>query len=81
LIEHGDDIDPAWPAGVRAVGLTAGASTPEALVQGAIARLRGLGFQHVRAVTTAEEHVAFPLPRELRDASSIVSRPSTATDA
>jgi 4-hydroxy-3-methylbut-2-enyl diphosphate reductase len=76
LIEHGGAIDPAWLAGVRAVGLTAGASTPEALVQEAIARLRSLGCTAVRAVTTAEEHVAFPLPRELREQSSAVSRQS-----
>jgi len=66
MIEHADDIDPAWLADVRAIGITAGASTPEALVQGAIERLRRHGFGRVRDVTTAEEHVTFPLPRELR---------------
>jgi 4-hydroxy-3-methylbut-2-enyl diphosphate reductase len=66
LIEDADAIDPAWLDGVRAVGLTAGASTPESLVEVAIAHLRGLGFARVRDLTTAVEHVAFPLPRTLR---------------
>jgi len=66
LIEDARDIDAAWLAGVHAVGLTAGASTPEALVQETIAQLHGFGFDRVRDVTTAEEHVTFPLPRELR---------------
>jgi 4-hydroxy-3-methylbut-2-enyl diphosphate reductase len=74
LIEHGADIDPAWLADVHAVGVTAGASTPEELVQATVAHLRGLGFAHVRDLTTAEEHVTFPLPRELRGAAE--SRPS-----
>jgi 4-hydroxy-3-methylbut-2-enyl diphosphate reductase len=66
LIEHAGDIDPVWLDDVRAVGLTAGASTPESLVQQAIAHLRGLGFARVRDLTTAAEFVTFPLPRELR---------------
>jgi 4-hydroxy-3-methylbut-2-enyl diphosphate reductase len=74
LIEHGADIDPAWLADVHAVGVTAGASTPEELVQATVAHLRGLGFARVRDLTTAEEHVTFPLPRELRGAAE--SRPS-----
>jgi 4-hydroxy-3-methylbut-2-en-1-yl diphosphate reductase len=72
LIEHADDLDPAWFHAVRTVGLTAGASTPELLVQEAIARLRALGFPAVRDLTTAEESVTFPLPRELR----AVARPA-----
>jgi len=67
LIEHAHDIDPAWLEGARAVGLTAGASTPESLVQDTIAHLRHLGFERVRDITTAVEHVTFLLPRELRD--------------
>jgi len=68
LIEDASDIDPAWVADVRAIGLTAGASTPEALVQGTIARLQGMGFHEVRDLQTAEENVTFLLPRELRAA-------------
>ena len=67
LIEDAGGIDPAWLDGVRRVGLTAGASTPETLVEAAIAYLRAQGFGAVRDLTTAVEHVAFPLPRVLRD--------------
>jgi 4-hydroxy-3-methylbut-2-enyl diphosphate reductase len=66
LIEDAGDVDPGWLDGVRVVGLTAGASTPESLVRETIARLRALGFGPARDLTTAEEHVTFPLPRELR---------------
>ena len=66
LIEDSSRIDASWLAGVSSVGLTAGASTPESLVQDAIAALGGFGFTAVRDLTTAEEHVTFPLPRELR---------------
>ncbi|MGD9765352.1 MAG: 4-hydroxy-3-methylbut-2-enyl diphosphate reductase [Candidatus Binatia bacterium] len=66
LIEDADAIDPTWLAGVDTVGVTAGASTPEQLVEESIARLRGLGFTATRELSTAVEHVAFPLPRELR---------------
>jgi 4-hydroxy-3-methylbut-2-enyl diphosphate reductase len=66
LIEDAADIEPAWLAQVSAVGLTAGASTPESLVQEAIAQLRRLGFDHVRDLHITDEHVTFALPRELR---------------
>jgi 4-hydroxy-3-methylbut-2-en-1-yl diphosphate reductase len=69
LIEHAGDIDTAWLAAAGTVGLTAGASTPESLVQETIARLRDCGFATVRDLTTAEESVTFPLPRELRAAT------------
>jgi 4-hydroxy-3-methylbut-2-enyl diphosphate reductase len=69
LIEQADDIHPAWLEGVRAVGLTAGASTPEALVEEVVDWLRGHGFDRQRDLTTSEEHVIFPLPRGLRAAS------------
>jgi 4-hydroxy-3-methylbut-2-en-1-yl diphosphate reductase len=66
LIEDEDGIDPGWLNGVSTVGITAGASTPELLVQETIACLQRLGFTAVRELCTAEEHVHFPLPRELR---------------
>ena len=70
LIESARDIDTAWLGdAVHVVGLTAGASTPELLVVDTIARLRDCGFKEVRELVTAEEHVVFPLPRDLRDAS------------
>lgn len=71
LIEQASDVDPAWLDGVRAVGLTAGASTPESLVQETVAHLRRQGFDRVRDLTTVEEHVTFPLPRELREPAAV----------
>ncbi len=66
LIESADDIDPTWLADMPSVGLSAGASTPERLVQETLTRLQGLGFGTVQDLVTAEEDVVFPLPRELR---------------
>jgi 4-hydroxy-3-methylbut-2-en-1-yl diphosphate reductase len=66
LIDSADDIEPAWLFDVPNVGLSAGASTPERLVQETLKRLQGLGFVTVRDLVTAEEDVTFPLPRELR---------------
>lgn len=66
LIQDADEIDATWVANATTIGLTAGASTPEPLVQAAIEHLRHLGFTSVRDMITAEENVTFPLPRELR---------------
>ena len=65
LIDDPDMIDPAWLEGARRVGLTAGASAPDILVQNVIERLKELGAVSVRTLPGAEENVAFPLPREL----------------
>ncbi|HVN85339.1 MAG TPA: 4-hydroxy-3-methylbut-2-enyl diphosphate reductase [Candidatus Binatia bacterium] len=73
LIEDAADVDASALADARTIGLTAGASTPEALVADTIARLQGLGFPAVRMLETAEEHVTFPLPRELRSDGAIVN--------
>jgi 4-hydroxy-3-methylbut-2-en-1-yl diphosphate reductase len=65
LIEGADDIDPAWlPRGGR-VALTAGASTPEVLVDLAIERLRNLGVTTVATAPGVEETTTFKLPAEL----------------
>jgi 4-hydroxy-3-methylbut-2-en-1-yl diphosphate reductase len=66
LIEDAGDIDPMWLEDASAVGLTAGASTPEGLVGDTIARLQDLGFTDVRDLHIADENVTFALPRELR---------------
>ena len=66
LIECAGDVDPAWIEQASVVGLTAGASTPEALVQDTVERLRRLGCTHVQDLETAREDVTFALPRELR---------------
>ena len=66
LIEDAEGLDPAWLDGVRAVGVTAGASAPEALVQGVLDRLRELGCGEVEDVSIVGENVTFTLPPELR---------------
>lgn len=68
LVDGPDDIDPAWLAtSVRRVGMTAGASAPEVLVQRVVERLRELGVRSVRALDGVEENVTFKLPRGLSD--------------
>ncbi len=69
MIDSADDLDPAWFAGRRRVGLTAGASAPDILVQQVIDRLRELGALSVRKMRGVEEDVRFPLPRGLGDRS------------
>lgn len=65
LIDGAVDIDPAWLEGRRRVGVTAGASAPDVLVQQVIARLKELGAASVRTLAGAEEGIAFPLPKGL----------------
>jgi len=66
LVQEAAEIDPAWLAGVTRVGVTAGASTPEALVRAVCDRLRELGAGSVEALDTVDEGVRFALPAELR---------------
>ncbi|MEL6259086.1 MAG: 4-hydroxy-3-methylbut-2-enyl diphosphate reductase [Pseudomonadota bacterium] len=70
LINDATEIDPAWLEGVTAVGVTAGASAPETLVQEVIERLRGLRNVTVRALDGVEEGIHFKLPPELEDIRS-----------
>jgi 4-hydroxy-3-methylbut-2-enyl diphosphate reductase len=66
LIDDASGLDPAWLDGVEAVGLTAGASAPEALIQDVIAALRRLGPVEVEQMAGVEENIEFRLPAELR---------------
>lgn len=66
LIDGADDIDPLWLAGRTRIGVTAGASAPELLVQGVLQRLRELGAEGVRELEGEPENVIFALPKELR---------------
>ena len=66
LIDGADEIDPAWVAGKRSVGVTAGASAPDVLVQGVLARLNELGAAGVRELHGEPENMVFALPKELR---------------
>jgi 4-hydroxy-3-methylbut-2-enyl diphosphate reductase len=66
LIDGAEEIDPRWVEGRRHVGVTAGASAPDVLVQGVIARLRALGASGLRELDGATEDMIFALPKELR---------------
>jgi 4-hydroxy-3-methylbut-2-enyl diphosphate reductase len=65
MVDNAGAIDPAWIAGKKRIGVTAGASAPEVLVQAVIDRLKELGAASVRALEGVEEHVTFPLPKGL----------------
>jgi len=67
LLADGADLDPAWVAGARAVGITAGASAPEAMVEQVIDALRALGPVEVSSMDGIAEHVEFKLPAALAD--------------
>ena len=66
MVDAVEDLDPAWFAGRARVGLTAGASAPDVLVQAVIARLRELGAVSVRSLQGVQETMKFPLPKGLK---------------
>jgi len=66
LVDGPDDLRAEWFAGKRSVGVTAGASAPELLVQRVVARLKEWGGQGADEVVGRAENVVFALPRELR---------------
>ncbi|WP_297833369.1 4-hydroxy-3-methylbut-2-enyl diphosphate reductase [Thermomonas sp.] len=66
LIDSAAEIDPAWVSAHRRIGVTAGASAPEVLVQGVLARLRDLGAPDVQELRGEPESMVFALPKELR---------------
>jgi 4-hydroxy-3-methylbut-2-enyl diphosphate reductase len=65
LVDNASDLRPEWIAGKRRVGITAGASAPEVLVEELIARLKTLGAKSVRPLEGISENVVFTLPRGL----------------
>lgn len=66
LVDDAGDIHADWFEGVKCVGITAGASAPEALVQGVVDCLERLGAEGVEMLHTVEEQVSFSLPEVLR---------------
>ena len=66
LIDDAREIQPAWLVGARRIGVTAGASAPEGLVQEVIERLRTLGVDSVQEMPGEGEGVEFKLPEELQ---------------
>jgi len=65
MVDNASQIDPGWLDGKVRVGVTAGASAPEVLVQAVIARLKECGVRSVRPLDGVEESVTFPLPKGL----------------
>jgi len=66
MVDNAQELQPEWLTGKRTIGLTAGASAPDILVQQVIARLRELGAVSVRTLAGIQETVKFPLPKGLR---------------
>ena len=66
MVDSADELLPAWFEGRQRVGLTAGASAPDILVQQVIERIKALGAVSVRKMQGIEETVKFPLPKGLR---------------
>jgi len=67
MVDSAEDLRAEWFASARRVGLTAGASAPELLVQQVVERLRSLGAVSVRTLPGVEETIQFPLPKGLKD--------------
>jgi 4-hydroxy-3-methylbut-2-enyl diphosphate reductase len=65
MVDRAGDLRAEWIAGKQRVGVTAGASAPQVLVDEVIARLKALGAQSVRTLPGITERVVFTLPREL----------------
>jgi 4-hydroxy-3-methylbut-2-enyl diphosphate reductase len=65
MVDNADELKTEWLAGKELIGVTAGASAPEVLVQQVIQRLIELGAQGVRDIEGAAERVVFPLPKAL----------------
>ncbi len=66
MVDSAEDLRAEWLQGARQIGLTAGASAPEALVDQVIRRLKALGAVAVRQMDGVTESVSFPLPRGLK---------------
>ena len=65
MVDRAEQIDPAWIEGKKRIGVTAGASAPEVLVQAVIAALRVMGAKTVRQLDGIEEQVKFAMPKSL----------------
>ncbi|HZO04038.1 MAG TPA: 4-hydroxy-3-methylbut-2-enyl diphosphate reductase, partial [Burkholderiales bacterium] len=65
MVDRAADLRPEWIAGKGRIGVTAGASAPQVLVDELLARLKALGAESVRVLTGITERVVFTLPREL----------------
>jgi len=66
LVDSADDLDPDWLKDIHKIGVTAGASAPEVLVEAVLEKLKSLGVTNALEKKTVEESVVFALPKELR---------------
>jgi 4-hydroxy-3-methylbut-2-en-1-yl diphosphate reductase len=80
LVDGPDDLRPEWFEGKRTVGVTAGASAPELLVQRVVQRLKDWGGEGSEEILGREEHVVFALPRELRATRHTAETPAAEGD-
>ena len=71
LVQSAAEIDWANFIGIKSLGITAGASAPEVLVEGIIEAFKARFAAKVKSVVTAEEDIAFKLPRQLRDGPAL----------
>ena len=81
LVDGPEHLHRDWFEGAKTVGVTAGASAPEILVQGVIAQLREWGGEVVEELKGREEHVIFALPRSLREVHKRVGSLSSESSA
>ena len=65
MLDNAADLKPDWVDGKKVVGVTAGASAPEVLVEAVLQRLRSLGADSIKELPGISEKVTFPLPKEL----------------
>jgi 4-hydroxy-3-methylbut-2-enyl diphosphate reductase len=66
LVDTAEDLRAEWLSGKRRIGVTAGASAPEVLIERLVARLRELGASSVRPLDGVQENVTFPMPKGLQ---------------
>ena len=76
LIDDADNLDPSWLDDVKIVGVSAGASAPEELIQEVIERLGDFGDVVLKKLDGVEENITFKMPRELMDAERTNASPA-----
>jgi 4-hydroxy-3-methylbut-2-enyl diphosphate reductase len=74
LIDDAEGLEPSWLEGKKTVGITAGASAPEALVEELIAKLRTLADIEVEALDGVTENIHFKLPKQLKDFAAVAAQ-------
>lgn len=80
LVDHAEQVNPDWVIGKHTIGVTAGASAPEVLVQNVVAKLQSLGGTSVQELAGKSETMVFALPKGLRKGSSGTNAKSMVTD-